>query len=152
MTKEAESGDKTALPILKNRCEPLLNPNKGNTPLPPSQASGESSSAEATTRNENERGSCEEAVDKVMRECNLSDDRLRKVIAVAMRAWHAKSDASADCNATAELMIQQRGIYARDADLLKFTVGVRKFFAHGVWCDQRLWPYDQQKLNRARRL
>jgi hypothetical protein len=148
VTKPAESGDKTALPILKNRCN-HLNPN--NTPLPPSKSRGERSEAEAATRNVSEQGSCEEAVDKVMRECDLSDPRLRKVIASAMRAYQAKTDEPADCNATAELMIKQRTMYAREADVLKYTIGVRKFFAHGVWCDMRLWPYDQQRLDQIRR-
>jgi hypothetical protein len=35
VTKDADSGDKKPFPILKNRCEPLLNPD--NSPLPPSR-------------------------------------------------------------------------------------------------------------------
>lgn len=164
VTKSTSSGDKTGFPILINHQEPPTEPKTSTTPLPPSKSRGgienktESSSvasdpsrnAAGASQAKSERHVCEEAVAKVMRECNVSDPRMRPVIARAMQAFHAKSDGLADCNATAERMIRQRSNYAEDADLLKYTVGVRKFFAHGVWADSRLWPYDQEKLNRMR--
>lgn len=149
VTKEAESGDKKPFPILSNRCEPLLNPDKGNNPLPPSQANGECVSR---TASENGAKHCHEAVRKVMRELNLTERRMERVIAAAIVAYRAKTDAPLDCNAVAELMIRARNEYLAHAHLLKCQSGPRKFFALGMWADERLWVVDRQAVREQRRL
>ena len=168
--KTAESGDKNAFPILKNRCEPLLNPSKGNTPQPPSKSRGanglsqcqpdqnESSQpdAEATPRNASgERGASgaglqerelQEAGAKVMRECNLSDPRLLRVICTAIASFRAKTDDPIACNRVAERMIETQRLYVADGEMMSYRPGMRKFFAHGLWLDRELWPYDRGAL------
>lgn len=151
VTKEAESGDKKPLPILINRCEPLLNPNKDNNPLPPSNSKGE-----CVSRSSSERvaKACDDAVRKVMRELDISNPRMERVIACAIVAFRAKTDDPPDCNAVAENMIARRKGYLEwdRNNLLKYQVGVRKFFADGVWADDRQWVLDKDELRRQRRL
>lgn len=130
------------------------------TPLPPkgervslsaTNRGADQPAADAMTRNAKGRLVCEDAVTKVMRECNFADERLRSVIAAGMRSYHAKTDEPADCNRTAELMVESYGRYAEYASLLRFIVGPRKFILHGLWLDERLWPWDQEKVNAAKR-
>ncbi len=139
---------------------------KTTTPLPPSRGEGvergagqaapkaedaTKSPAEARARNAVGGGAiCRESVAKVLRECNLSDPRLEGVIAKAMALEHSKSDAPPDCNATAERMIASYERYERDAPLMAYRPGARKFFAHGLWRSRDLWPYDARKLAEAR--
>jgi hypothetical protein len=49
-------------------------------------------------------------------------------------------------------MIAQRGKYLQLEHLLKYQVGIRKFFDDGVWADQRTWELDRQEMRRQRRL
>jgi hypothetical protein len=96
-------------------------------------------------------GEADAAVAKVMRECNLSNPRLVRVIRAAMETQRAKSDAPPDWNAIAELMIERQRLFVGDADLMRHSVGPRKFFAEGYWIDRELWPYDQAKIRDLRR-
>lgn len=93
-----------------------------------------------------------EAVAKVMRECSLSNPRLDRVIYRAMEAEHALSDAAVVWNATAERMIHAWREFGSVAQLMRHSVGARKFFSEGMWCNWKLWPYDRQAVSEARRL
>lgn len=92
------------------------------------------------------------AVAKVMRECSLSNPRLDRVIYRAMEAEHALSDAAVVWNATAERMIHAWREFGSVAQLMRHSVGARKFFSEGMWCNWKLWPYDRQAVSEARRL
>lgn len=167
VTNPTIPGDKTVLPILKNHQEPSLEP---NTPPTPASGGGGLHIAEAGSRNANANGngkdfpderegvgcaSCsaaDAAVAKVMRECSLSNPRLERVIHRAMEAEHALSDAAVVWNATAERMIHAWREFGSVAQLMRHSVGARKFFSEGMWCNWKLWPYDRQAVSEARRL
>src|ERR1700733_2005617 len=158
VTKTPESGDKNAVAILKNRCEPLLNP---NNPQPPSKSKGasfetegenaakrsgaERSSGDATTRNL----VCEESVAKVMRECSLSNPRMERVIRRAMATERARMQGKQafDCNATAELMVANFNQFCQHTHLMRHSLGTRTFFAENYWRNDSRWPYDEKKLS-----
>ena len=94
-----------------------------------------------------------EAVRKVMRECSLSDPRLAPVIERALVAEGTKTDEAADWNEIAERMIRNRNEYARVGRLGLLRFGpyrVSRFFAEGIWADDGLWGYDEQRLERYR--
>jgi hypothetical protein len=90
------------------------------------------------------------AISKAMRECNLSDPRMTTVIDRAMRLEAEKTDAAPDWNAIAERMAKNYGEYLANLHLMASKPGPRKFFAHGMWADQRKWPWDE-KERRTRR-
>jgi helix-turn-helix protein len=149
VTKTAIPRDKNVFPISKNHCEPLMNQ---NTPLPPtSRGDGTSFGSRPSVKNELP-AACEAAVRKVMRELNLSERRMVPVIQRAIEAYRAKTDDPPNCNAVAELMVRSRGDYLGHGELLKYQVGVRKFFANGLWADSRQWVLDKEELQRQRRL
>src|ERR1700733_5207159 len=146
VTKTAESGDKKAVPILINRCEPLLNQ---NNPLPPSKSKGECGEENKTIPVLDHESACA-AVQLVLRECDVSDRRMAPVVEQAIRAYRTKSGKSFE--EIAEQMVKARQAFLADSHLMRYPVALKKFFAHGFWIDDRMWPFDQEKLNRMRRL
>lgn len=110
------------------------------SPQPPSQATGAS-------------GDSAEAVAKVMRECNLSARRMAAVILAAMRLERSKSDDPPAWNSIAERMIARQRSYVdySGRGYLRFGVGMRKFFAEGLWVDDELWAIDWRKLREESR-
>lgn len=118
-------------------------------PLPPSSPKGECGSRSAS---ENGAKHCDEAVRKVMRELDLSNPRMERVIARAIEAYRSKTDDPPDCNAVAECMIARRKGYLEWDDMLKYQVGIRKFIQDGFWADDRTWVLDKDELRRQRRL
>lgn len=155
VTKTPDSGDKKLVAILKNRCEPLKNPNKSNTPQPPSKSRGVSGEETRPVPEQRpallgERSACA-AVQLVMRECDLADRRLAPVIENALRAYAAKSG-NRELLEIARVMIKSRKEFLSHAHLMRYTIGPRKFFAHGLWNDDRQWPYDQVQVRQVRRL
>jgi hypothetical protein len=146
VTNSTGSGDKNAVPFNSiNRQEPPLEPKATTTPLPPSQARWKKVSP-------SHRGTCEDAVSMVMRELNLSERRMAAVIARAIAAHRAKTIEPPGCWVVAESMVKARHDYLGLSSVLKFQVGVRKFFAQGVWADERLWVVDREQIQRQRRL
>lgn len=123
---------------------------QNKTPLPPSQATGEL--CVSRVAGENGAKHCDDAVRKVMRELNLTERRMVAVIARAIEGYRAKTDEPPGCNAVAEQMVQSRMNYLGLGELLKYQVGVRKFFANGLWLDSRQWVLDKDELQRQRRL
>ena len=122
-----------------------------NNPLPPSQANGDCARMAGKPAAKNEMPACEEAVRKVMRELNLTERRMVPVIAHAIESYRAKTDDPPNCNAVAEMMVKARHEYLEHEELLKFQVGVRKFFAHGIWADPRQWVFDHEKYEESSR-
>lgn len=139
-----------------------------NTPLPPSQAKGgllPSLAAGSETKSKNnglpdERrgvGDADDrvvagAVAKVMRECGLSAPRLGPVIEAAMRLEASTTDEAPNWNSIAERMTASYARYLSLMHLMAFKPGARKFFAEGMWSDERKWPWDEKRLNERGRL
>lgn len=92
------------------------------------------------------------AIGKVMRECNLSEPRLRRVVERAMRTEAAKSDEPPDWNAIGERMIAgQREYTAAGRDGLLFKPeNMRRFFGDGLWCDDGRWGIDKIEIRERR--
>lgn len=152
VTNTTDSGDKNAVPFNSiNRQEPPREPKASTNPLPPFRGSA---CVSRSATGENGAKHCDEAVRKVMRELDISNPRMERVIACAIVAFRAKTDDPPDCNAVAENMIARRKGYLEwdRNNLLKYQVGVRKFFADGVWADDRQWVLDKDELRRQRRL
>lgn len=136
------------------------------SPLPLSQAKGGMlpslvASADGTGKNKklsrDGRGAADllarsAAVTKVLRECGISDPRMAPVIDRAMGAYAALTDEIPDWNAIAERMTASYSKFVRHLPLLAYRPGPRKFFALGLWDDERRWPWDDKKLNEKRRL
>lgn len=89
------------------------------------------------------------AAHKVMLACSISDLRMTAVIARTISEYE-KSTGSAP-EYTAALMIRAYEEYKNAAEFLRFTVGLRKFFGHGLWNNPKLWPIDQEQLSQWRR-
>lgn len=155
VTKTPDSGDKKPVRILSNRKEPLLNPNKDTTPQPPSKSRGASGEEARPVPEQRpallgERSACA-AVQLVMRECDLTDRRMAPVIENALRGYAAKKG-NRELLEIAALMVANRKDYLAHSTLMRHPVGPRKFFAHGLCFDDRLWPWDQALVREARRL
>jgi hypothetical protein len=84
------------------------------------------------------------AAQGVMEACMISDVRLRKVIEKSIEDF-VKTKGGTPRDA-AERMVSGFNDYKEAAQLLRFTVGMHKFFGHGLWCNQKLWPIDQERL------
>jgi Helix-turn-helix domain len=143
VTKQPDSGDKTALPILKNHGT-ISNPS--NTPQPPLQGGADLRTADAIARNAGttwEQGLVESTA-KVMRQCNLTEPRLEPVIRRALAAWCAKT--GADQASGVKLMIENQREFVRLGEYMRHSLGWRKFFAQGHWIDWQTWPLDQARL------
>lgn len=91
-----------------------------------------------------------EAVAKVMRECDLSDPRLEPAIDAAMLREAGRTDERPKWNAIAEAMAEHYRLYCESLPLMRYPVGPRKFFAHGLWKADGRWPWDQKRLERHR--
>jgi hypothetical protein len=92
------------------------------------------------------------AVVLVMRESNLSNPRMVKTITLAMRTHAARTDEKPDWNAIAERMVRGYTAYLENKHLMKFPVGVKKFFDDGLWLDDRRWPWDEHRVREQKRL
>lgn len=99
-------------------------------------------------------GSCaaaDAAVAKVMRECNLSNARLARVIRAQLELARSQRNAPVEeWDASAMRMVGRIRLYRADTELLRFTVGMRKFLEDGLWLNVDAWPYDQKLLDRMR--
>lgn len=170
VTNSTLSGDISCIPILKNRCEPLLNPNKGNTPQPPlrgggvdfksngnggepdrkPKAAGEPCKAapggpwDADATEQRVRTECETA----MLECGLSNPRLLRVIADAMR-MQTKRERMSPIEVRL-MMVASWKRWKADAEYMRHSIGPRKFFGEGYWLDETLWPLDHARIERER--
>ena len=51
---------------------------------------------------------------------------------------------------TAERLAKAWENYRERAEWLRFTWGPPKFFSEGHWQDNASWPYDEERLRRAR--
>jgi hypothetical protein len=51
---------------------------------------------------------------------------------------------------TAERLAKAWESYRGDTDWLRFTWAPPKFFSEGHWQDNANWPYDEERLRRAR--
>lgn len=123
---------------------------KTNTPLPPSSR-GElvSTTAEANSRNAVEPEELA-AVHLVMRECNLSNPRLEPVVARAIATQRRKTDAPENPMRIAEQMVEMHREFAKSGHLMRFRMGVRKFFSDGLCVDSNLWPWDYGRIEQMR--
>ncbi len=115
-----------------------------------SPASEEGETRPTTRRN---RAHCESAAQKaarrVMAACGLSDDGLEPIIAAALIARTTSRD-GVNLEQVATDAIELRRYFVEVGDLLRYTVGPEKFFSQG-WCwDWKLWPLDQNELQRRR--
>ena len=72
------------------------------------------------------------------------------------RAHHAITEVlamerdSAGLAETAERLVKAWESYRESIEWLRFTWGPAKFFAEGHWQDSTSWPYDEERLRRAR--
>lgn len=88
------------------------------------------------------------ATERVMRECDFTQERLRPVISRALGAYLETSGESAEH--AAMLAITNRRCYVADGRLLRFHWGPAKFFSEGHWCNPRGWPYDRDRVEHER--
>jgi hypothetical protein len=49
-----------------------------------------------------------------------------------------------------EGMVLAWGVYLDDSDVLRCPVGMERFFTDGLWCNRKLWRYDEEKLKKWR--
>jgi hypothetical protein len=82
----------------------------------------------------------------VCERCKFTSKRTLRVIAEVL-AMERDGVGLAD---TAERLAKSWENYRDDAEWLRFTWGPPKFFSEGHWQDNASWPYDQERLRRAR--
>lgn len=51
----------------------------------------------------------------------------------------------------AERMLQAWPVFLHESDLMRYPIEAKKFYAEGIWADQRSWPWDQAKIEQFRR-
>jgi len=142
----------TALEPLK---EPSMEPEA--SPLPP--ASGGGGGKQETPQSEKAPvlempkpagplSAFEADLDRVMRECGFTERRLRKALGVVLESRRLQTGGSS--GTVALEMVQAWKDYGENTRFLRTVTGPRKFFAQGMWLDDRLWNWDQQKLEMRR--
>ena len=88
------------------------------------------------------------AAQLVMEGCGFVEKRLRRVIRQVMAQDYAAKDTEPE--ATAKAMSQSWRSYCTNGELLRVHYGPGKFFSLGIWRDDRLWGWDEAKIERRR--
>jgi hypothetical protein len=82
----------------------------------------------------------------VCERCKFTSERTLRVITEVL-AMEREGVGLAE---TAERLAKARENYRGDAEWLRFSWGPSKFFSEGHWQDSASWPYDEERLRRAR--
>jgi Helix-turn-helix domain len=82
----------------------------------------------------------------VCERCKFTSERTFRVITEVL----ALERDGAGLAETAERLVKAWENYREAAEWLRFTWGPPKFFSEGHWQDNASWPYDEERLRRAR--
>ena len=75
-----------------------------------------------------------------------STRRLRRAVHEALQVRTVQAGCSvADAGMLAVTRWRE---YARSSKQLRYSVGLRKFFSDGIWCDRDAWPWDWKVVDR----
>ena len=83
-----------------------------------------------------------------MESCSFLDRRGRRgglfdsILGVFLAELHGGRDPAA----LAALLVAQWMEFQKNAHLMRFPVGPRKFFTDGYWSPDRAWPFDQKAV------
>jgi DNA-binding transcriptional regulator GbsR (MarR family) len=83
-----------------------------------------------------------------MLKCGISNPRILRVLAEAMRMQMARERMS-----PAEvrlMMVESWRRWKADARYMRHSIGPRKFFSESYWLDEQLWPVDYALIHRER--
>jgi hypothetical protein len=83
----------------------------------------------------------------VCSECRFNSKPVKRAVAVALQMEKNRGE---DLAARGKLMVENYGAFVRATEFLKFKWGVVKFIAEGHWLNHEGWPYDEERLHRAR--
>jgi hypothetical protein len=83
----------------------------------------------------------------VCSECRFTSKPIRRAVAIALQG---EKDRGEEPAARGKLMVENYGIFVKNTEFLKFKWGPVKFIAEGHWLNYEGWPYDEDRLNRAR--
>jgi hypothetical protein len=87
-----------------------------------------------------------DAAKTVCQRCKLTDERTLRVIVQVL----AMEQDGTGLTETAERLVKAWENYRQEAEWLRYTWGPPKFFSQGHWQDNASWPYDEERLRRAR--
>jgi hypothetical protein len=122
-------------PIRKNRYRTVSEPSK-LSPTPFQERKGERAQDPAVV----------DIAEMVCERCKFTSKRNLHVICEVL----AMEQQGAGLTETAERLVKAWEDYRGDAEWLRFTWGPPKFFSEGHWQDNASWPYDEERLRRAR--
>lgn len=94
------------------------------------------------------------AVDLVVTELGTTNRRVRAAIDGAMLAETRRRKQLGPKPFPAMLaqeMISEWKKYLAHADLMRYQFEAKRFFAEGIWRDQRRWPWDEKRIEAQRR-
>lgn len=140
VTIHRDSGDKTAVPILKNQ-EPSCNPNNPHSPQGWGRADRDA------------RGGFRDAIDLVMQSCDSSDRKLRKAISGALESAVRKSLQRGEPespDAVAARMVNAWEEFCRNGKFMRYRPLPVSFFSQGLWASEVRWPWNQQLVRESR--
>jgi hypothetical protein len=89
------------------------------------------------------------AAGEIMRLCGVAETshQIRAAIAAALELHVSQEGKTA--RGWVEDAVMSWRTYLED-DLLRFRYGIERFFSEGLWCNERLWTYDRERLERYR--
>jgi hypothetical protein len=126
-------------PYRKNRQEPSVKAtvNKNNlSPSPSQEREGARLEDPAIV----------DIAEMVCERCKFTSKRTLRVIVEVL----AMERGGAGLTETAERLVKTWENYRQDAEWLRYIWGPPKFFSEGHWQDNATWPYDEERLRRAR--
>jgi hypothetical protein len=89
-------------------------------------------------------------VDSVVIECGAGDRGLRGAVERALRVALEKAHAAQKPQWPDEIatrMITAWREYLENSNLMRVVYGAKRFFAEGIWEDQRRWHWDRQAID-----